>query len=229
MPRVVHFEIHADQPERAVRFYKELFDWQFHKWEGPMDYWLIVTGPDGQPGINGGLIARSARSTATASLPTSARSTCPASTSTSNGPLLWVARLRCQNANSERRLAGLLQRPGKQRLRPDAIRQAGAAAAVDRAGASARRIPAGRGGRVDRCQRRTADRQQVGGGSLDAAMREQLLGRRHVADVERPELGVAGTGLVEPHPVDDVLEEFGIPGPQRHAPFPIVEAQAHGD
>jgi predicted enzyme related to lactoylglutathione lyase len=58
MPRVVHFEIHAADPQRAVSFYKALFDWQFQKWEGPMDYWVVTTGPDGQPGINGGLMQR---------------------------------------------------------------------------------------------------------------------------------------------------------------------------
>jgi predicted enzyme related to lactoylglutathione lyase len=58
MPRVVHFEIHAGDPERAVNFYSKLFDWQFQKWEGPMEYWVVVTGPDGQPGINGGLMRR---------------------------------------------------------------------------------------------------------------------------------------------------------------------------
>jgi len=58
MPRVVHFEIHAADPERAVNFYKALFGWTFQKWEGPMDYWLVTTGPDEQPGINGGLVRR---------------------------------------------------------------------------------------------------------------------------------------------------------------------------
>lgn len=58
MPRVVHFEIHAEDPERAVTYYKTLFDWQFQRWEGPMDYWLVTTGPDDQPGINGGLMRR---------------------------------------------------------------------------------------------------------------------------------------------------------------------------
>lgn len=58
MPRVVHFEIHAAEPERAIRFYKALFGWEFTRWSGPMDYWLITTGPDSQPGINGGLIRR---------------------------------------------------------------------------------------------------------------------------------------------------------------------------
>ena len=58
MPRVIHFEIHAADPERAVNFYQTLFGWTFQKWEGPMDYWLITTGPNEQPGINGGLVRR---------------------------------------------------------------------------------------------------------------------------------------------------------------------------
>ena len=55
MSRVVHFEIHADKPERAAAFYQALFAWEFTKWAGPQDYWLIKTGPDSQPGINGGM------------------------------------------------------------------------------------------------------------------------------------------------------------------------------
>lgn len=58
MPRVVHFEIHAGDPDRAVNFYQNLFGWTFQKWEGPMPYWLVTTGPDDQPGINGGLLPR---------------------------------------------------------------------------------------------------------------------------------------------------------------------------
>jgi predicted enzyme related to lactoylglutathione lyase len=56
--RIVHFEIHAADPERAVRFYRELFGWEISKWEGPEDYWLISTGPAAKPGINGGLLRR---------------------------------------------------------------------------------------------------------------------------------------------------------------------------
>jgi predicted enzyme related to lactoylglutathione lyase len=41
MPRVVHFEISADDPERAIRFYEHVFGGEFTKGEGPMDYWLI--------------------------------------------------------------------------------------------------------------------------------------------------------------------------------------------
>ena len=58
MPRVVHFEIHAGDPARAITFYEKTFGWTFQKWEGPMQYWLVNTGPAEQPGINGGLVPR---------------------------------------------------------------------------------------------------------------------------------------------------------------------------
>ena len=58
MARVVHFEIHADNPERAVKFYRDIFDWKINKWEGPADYWLITTGEDNVPGINGAIVQR---------------------------------------------------------------------------------------------------------------------------------------------------------------------------
>lgn len=55
MSRVIHFDIFADDPERAVKFYTEVLGWKITKWEGPMDYWLVMTGPDDKPGINGGI------------------------------------------------------------------------------------------------------------------------------------------------------------------------------
>jgi len=58
MPRVIHFEMVADKPERAMKFYKEVFGWEFNKWNGPQEYWLVKTGEDSQPGINGGLTPR---------------------------------------------------------------------------------------------------------------------------------------------------------------------------
>jgi predicted enzyme related to lactoylglutathione lyase len=45
-------------PERAMKFYKELLGWRFTKWDGPLDYWLIHTGPEAAPGIDGGLMRR---------------------------------------------------------------------------------------------------------------------------------------------------------------------------
>ena len=56
MPRVVHFEIHADDPQRTIRFHTELFGWQFPEWMP--GYWGAVTGEEGTPGINGGLMPR---------------------------------------------------------------------------------------------------------------------------------------------------------------------------
>lgn len=57
MPRVTHFEIHADNPERAVKFYTSVFGWKVEKWQGPIDYWLITTGKH-QPGIDGAIARR---------------------------------------------------------------------------------------------------------------------------------------------------------------------------
>jgi uncharacterized protein len=58
MPRVVHFEIHATDPDLLVSFYTGLFGWTFQKWDGPMEYWVIRTGPAEERGIDGGLVRR---------------------------------------------------------------------------------------------------------------------------------------------------------------------------
>ncbi len=58
MPRVVHFEISAERPERAVRFFEKVFGWKIVKWEGPVEYWLIMTDGEGEVGIDGGLSRR---------------------------------------------------------------------------------------------------------------------------------------------------------------------------
>jgi len=57
MPRPIHFEIHAQDPDRAQRFYEGLFGWAFTPWGGEWDYWLIKTG-EGGPGIDGGMVRR---------------------------------------------------------------------------------------------------------------------------------------------------------------------------
>lgn len=58
MSRVIHFEIPVDNPDRAAEFYKAAFGWSFNKWAGPMEYWMVTTGPDAAPGINGGMMRR---------------------------------------------------------------------------------------------------------------------------------------------------------------------------
>ena len=63
MPRVNHFAIPADVPERAIQFYQEVFGWQFELgWEyetpeGREKYWHVITG-GGSAGIDGGLARR---------------------------------------------------------------------------------------------------------------------------------------------------------------------------
>ena len=58
MLRVTHFELPADNPEKLVEFYEGVFGWTVRKWDGPMDYWLVMTGPPDQPGIDGGIARR---------------------------------------------------------------------------------------------------------------------------------------------------------------------------
>ena len=60
MNRVIHFDIYADDPARAEKFYSDAFGWKFKKWEGGggMDYWLIMTGSEKEPGIDGGMSRR---------------------------------------------------------------------------------------------------------------------------------------------------------------------------
>ncbi|MFN8423956.1 MAG: VOC family protein [Anaerolineae bacterium] len=58
MSRPVHFEIHAADPERMAAFYTNLFGWTVQKWDGPMDYWMVRTGAEGEPGIDGGIVRR---------------------------------------------------------------------------------------------------------------------------------------------------------------------------
>ncbi len=63
MPRPVHFEVNADDPQRALQFYQNVFGWSHQKWDGPQDYWMLNTGDEGEPGINGGLMKRAAPGT----------------------------------------------------------------------------------------------------------------------------------------------------------------------
>jgi predicted enzyme related to lactoylglutathione lyase len=65
MPRPVHFEIHAVDPEAMRAFYESVFGWRIKQW-GDIPYWLVTTGdgepmggqPSSEPGIDGGLVPR---------------------------------------------------------------------------------------------------------------------------------------------------------------------------
>src|SRR5213594_4898966 len=54
---IVWFEIPADNPERAKKFYGSLFGWKIEKFPGVTDYWHIDTG-GGDDTPDGGLMAR---------------------------------------------------------------------------------------------------------------------------------------------------------------------------
>ncbi len=59
MPRPVHFEMNFENIEKAKAFYGKVFGWTFQQFgNDAMPYWLTTTGPDGEPGINGGFMAR---------------------------------------------------------------------------------------------------------------------------------------------------------------------------
>ncbi len=65
MNRVIHFEIHAADPERAATFYRQIFDWKIQEWTVPgvqipdeNRYWLVSTGSEPGLGINGGILFR---------------------------------------------------------------------------------------------------------------------------------------------------------------------------
>jgi uncharacterized protein len=56
--RPMHFEILAKDPEKVAAFYTDVFGWKIEKWNGPMDYWMVNTGPMDAPGISGGITTR---------------------------------------------------------------------------------------------------------------------------------------------------------------------------
>ena len=63
MNRIVHFEISADNLQRAADFYTKAFGWKIEKWpNGAEEYWVVMTAEreSSEPGINGGMVLRSA-------------------------------------------------------------------------------------------------------------------------------------------------------------------------
>jgi predicted enzyme related to lactoylglutathione lyase len=64
MGRVVHFEIHVDDMERAKTFYGEVFGWTFEDYSeyAGMPYFGAITGDASEMGINGALMQRQSAS-----------------------------------------------------------------------------------------------------------------------------------------------------------------------
>jgi uncharacterized protein len=57
--RPIHFEVQADDAERAKKFYESVLGWKIEKTAMPgvgMDYWMLKTGEG--PGIDGGMYQR---------------------------------------------------------------------------------------------------------------------------------------------------------------------------
>ncbi len=54
MPRIIHFEIPAENPEKIVKFYQDVFGWEINKW-GNEPYWMVKTGKAPEPGIDGAI------------------------------------------------------------------------------------------------------------------------------------------------------------------------------
>lgn len=62
MSRPIHFEIQADDLERAKAFYADVFGWTYDDWSAVTGspYWGVHTGDAAEPGIDGGLMPRPA-------------------------------------------------------------------------------------------------------------------------------------------------------------------------
>src|ERR671931_586970 len=70
MPTIVHFEIPADDVQRAKKFYSDLFGWNMEKWSGTdgkdssshsdMEYWIVSTtdSKGNKASIGGGMMKR---------------------------------------------------------------------------------------------------------------------------------------------------------------------------
>lgn len=72
MPTIVHFEIPADDIERAKKFYTNIFGWKIEKLPGtddsqltsvatgqPIEYWMVTTTDDkGNKALGGGMMKR---------------------------------------------------------------------------------------------------------------------------------------------------------------------------
>ena len=58
MARPSHFEIPVDNPDRAERFYRDVFGWSFQRYDGAPSYYGMATTGEENPGINGALFQR---------------------------------------------------------------------------------------------------------------------------------------------------------------------------
>lgn len=57
MAKVVHFEIPADDPQRAAAFYLDVLGWESMRF-GDQEYWRVRAGEEAEPGADGALLPR---------------------------------------------------------------------------------------------------------------------------------------------------------------------------
>ena len=60
MSRAIHFEIHAEDPQRAVEFYRTVFGWSVEDWSDytGSPYFGVTTGARDEMGIDGAIMKR---------------------------------------------------------------------------------------------------------------------------------------------------------------------------
>ena len=58
MGRLIHFEIPADDPQRAIDFYEAVLGWTAQRYDEAVPYWLVSTGDEQEPGIDGAIMPR---------------------------------------------------------------------------------------------------------------------------------------------------------------------------
>src|SRR5438067_1167383 len=63
--RPTHFEIPVDDPDRAEKFYGDVFGWTFNRYPGAPSYYGLAATGDTQPGIDGALFQRTEGSATT--------------------------------------------------------------------------------------------------------------------------------------------------------------------
>jgi predicted enzyme related to lactoylglutathione lyase len=55
--RVTHFEVPCNEPEKTIKFFANVFGWNFQQL-GEQEYWIAFSGDDKTPGINGAFMKK---------------------------------------------------------------------------------------------------------------------------------------------------------------------------
>ncbi len=58
MPKVIHFEIPADDSARAIAFYSSAFGWESTDYTGTSEYWICQCGEQKESGVNGAIMKK---------------------------------------------------------------------------------------------------------------------------------------------------------------------------